>query len=113
MSTLNKLKEKADESNYLSLQDLGQQINAKLEGDLVFKSDKRGNDSCYLTLIEQETMRPVVQKFGKSLYALLYNKIVACGGIEPLQQGFFVWKREKAGRATNDRYFPIAPTKKK
>ena len=75
------------------------------------KTDKRGNEALYVNL--KTTLGTVVQKFGKSLYEKLSADLKACGGLKNLQEVTHTWKQEKAGRATFNRYYPIANKKAK
>ena len=110
MSFEEKLDQKRKDTTYLSLSDLGEQIEATVLGEPQFKTDKRSNEALYVNL--KTTLGTVVQKFGKSLYEKLHADIIACGGLKPLQETIHIWKQEKAGRATFNRYYP-QPNKKK
>lgn len=106
-----KLEQKAKESKYLSLSDLGETIKATILGEPQFKTDKRGNEALYIQL--KTSTGTVVQKFGRSLYAILGEKIKLCGNLKMLQDTEHIWKQEKAGRATFNRYFPVPNKKEK
>lgn len=104
MSFEEKLATKAKESKYLSLSDLGTEIKGRIAGEPQFKTDKRGNEALYITI--STDAGSVVQKFGKSLYEKLGIQMKLCGGLKNLQENEHLWKQEKAGRATFNRYFP-------
>jgi hypothetical protein len=109
--SLEKLKQKAEQvKEYLSVTDLPEQIEAKMIGDLQFKTDKRGNEACFITL-ETKEGKLVVQKYTSTNYAYLYDKITSCGGIQKLQMEYHTWIKERVGRSINDRLFP-QPKKK-
>jgi hypothetical protein len=106
-----KLESKMKEAKYLSLSDLGDTIKATILGEPQFKTDKRGNEALYIQL--KTATGTVVQKFGKSIYETLGTKMKACGGLAVLQTQEHVWKQEKAGRATFNRYYPVPNKKEK
>jgi hypothetical protein len=106
-----KLEQKTKESKYLSLSELGDTLKATILDEPIFKTDKRGNEALYIQL--KTATGTVVQKFGKSLYGTLGEKIKACGNLKILQTTEHTWKQEKAGRATFNRYFPIPNKKEK
>jgi hypothetical protein len=104
--SLNKLKQKAEQvKEYLSVTDLPQQVKAIMVGDLQFKTDKRGNEACFITLQTKEG-KYVVQKYTSTNYAYLYDRIVSCGGIQKLQTEYHFWVKERIGRSINERLFP-------
>jgi hypothetical protein len=104
--SLNKLKEKAEQvKEYLSVTDLPKEIEAKMVGDLQFKTDKRGNEACFITLQTKEG-KYVVQKYTSTNYAYLYDKITSCGGMQKLQTEYHLWVKERVGRSINERLFP-------
>jgi hypothetical protein len=104
--SLDKLKQKAEQvKEYLSVTDLPSQIEAKMVGDLQFKTDKRGNEACFITLATKEG-KLVVQKYTSTNYAYLYDRIVSCGGIQKLQTEYHTWVKERVGRSINERLFP-------
>lgn len=99
-----KLEQKAKESANVNLNELGETF----KGILIkseFKTDARTNEACYLTI--KIAKGNVVQKYGKSLYQTLLEKIKLSGGLEALKANEYTWKAEKAGRATFNRYFPV------
>jgi hypothetical protein len=101
-----KLKERMNQAKeYISIQDLPDKVNLVLVGDLDFKADKRGNESCFVTLMTKER-KYLVQKYTPSTYKELFNAIEECGGIEALRQKYLVWEKRRSGRAINDRLFP-------
>lgn len=106
-----KLAEKEKEAKYLSLSELGDTIKAKIAKEPQFKTDKRGNEALYIELTT--VTGTVVQKFGKSLYGTLLTRVKEAGGKDALMTIEHVWKQEKAGRATFNRYFPIPNTETK
>jgi hypothetical protein len=76
-----------------------------------FKEDNKGKKCCYLTIKTKEG--DVHQKYGVSLSKLLLEKVKASGGIEQLETTEHTWKKEKAGRALFNRFYPIPNTQKK
>jgi hypothetical protein len=105
MSTFEEeLEQKVKESQGLDLDSLGDTIKGKVIRN-EFKEDARANKALFFTIETKEGN--VVQKYGVSLYKLLLEKIKACGGIVHLQTVEHTWKKEKAGRATFNRYYPI------
>jgi hypothetical protein len=47
-----------------------------------------------------------VQKYTPSTYKYLYERIVDCGGIDKLKNEYHIWKKERIGRAINERLYP-------
>jgi hypothetical protein len=103
------LTQKAKESSNISLDTLGDTIKGTVTKN-EFKADARANEALYITIKTAEGN--VVQKYGRSLYQTLLEKVKACGGIEKLQTVEHTWKKEKAGRATFNRFYPL-PNKTK
>jgi len=100
------LKKKAEQAKeFISVVDLPEQIEAKLVGDLVFKTDKRGNEGCFITLQTKEG-KYVAQKYTQTQYAYLYNAIINCGGLAKLQNEYHIWIKQRVGRGINERLFP-------
>lgn len=109
-----KLEQKADETNYVSVTELPIEITAKIES-AGFRNDKRGNEAFFLTLM-LEDKRIVAQKYTRTCYKHLVDAIKACGGFRALMQNFTIWRKERVGRALNDRFYPVPtanPEKKK
>lgn len=104
------LTQKAKESTNIALDTLGDTIKGTVS-KYEFKADARANQALFLTIKTKEGN--VVQKYGKSLYQTLLEKVKACGSIEQLSAIEHVWKQEKAGRATFNRYYPIPNKKEK
>jgi len=103
---LEKLKEKAAQAReYLSVADIPVEVNAVLASDLDFRADKRGNEALFVTLKTKDN-KYIVQKYTPTTYKYLHEKIIDCGGLEKLQKEFYVWKKERIGRAINERLFP-------
>jgi hypothetical protein len=100
------LEQKAKDSATIDLSTLGDIFKATVTKTPEAKQDKRGNEAIYIELKTKDGM--IVQKYGKSLYPILLEKIKACGGIENLKQIEHIWKQEKAGRATFNRYYPMS-----
>jgi hypothetical protein len=98
------LEGKAKESSCISLDELGDTIKGTIS-KYEYKADARTNQALFLTIKTAEGN--VIQKYGRSLYQTLLTKVKACGGIEKLQETEHVWKQEKAGRATFNRYYPV------
>lgn len=98
------LGEKAKEATTLDLSTIGDSFKAVIAKKPEAKQDKRGNEAIYIELTTKEGK--IVQKYGKSLYATLLEKFKACGGLANLMANEHVWKQEKAGRATFNRYYP-------
>lgn len=105
------LEQKAKDAQTVDLKELGDSFKAVIVGTPEAKQDKRSNEAVYITLRTKDGS--VIQKYGKSLYATLLEKIKACGGLETLQKTEHTWKQEKAGRATFNRYYPIPNKKEK
>jgi hypothetical protein len=103
-----KLEQKRKESTYLSLSDLADTLKAVIIKEPQFKADKRANEAMFMELRTSTYENKLfVQKFGKSTYELLSIRIKACGGLKPLMETEHTWTKEKAGRATFNRYFPV------
>jgi hypothetical protein len=103
---LAKLKEKAAQAReYLSVADIPALVNAILIGDLDFRADKRGNEALFVTLKTKDN-KYIVQKYTPTTYQYLHQRIIDCGGLENLQKEFYTWKKERIGRAINERLFP-------
>jgi hypothetical protein len=102
------LEQKAKESSSIALDTLGDTIKGTVS-KYEFKADARANQALFITIKTKEGN--VVQKYGKSLYQTLLDKVRLCGTIETLQNTEHTWKQEKAGRATFNRYYPV-PNKK-
>jgi len=104
--SLEKLKQKAEQvKEYLSVMDLPKEVQAKMVGDLDFRTDKRGNEACFIVL-ETKEGKLVVQKYTSTNYAYLYDRITSCGGIQKLQTEYHSWVKERVGRSINERLFP-------
>jgi hypothetical protein len=103
------LEQKAKDSATIDLSTLGDSFTAVILKTPEAKQDKRGNEAIYIELKTKDGL--IVQKYGKSLYPLLLEKMKACSGLANLIATEHVWKQEKAGRATFNRYFPV-PNKK-
>jgi hypothetical protein len=99
-----KLAQLAKEKSVISLSDLGETFKGTILKN-EFKSDTRGNEAFYLTI--KTATGNVVQKYGKSLYQILSERVKLAGGQIELQTVEHIWKQEKAGRATFNRYFPV------
>jgi hypothetical protein len=103
---LEKLKEKAEQTKeYISVTDIPNEVNAILVSDLNFKADKRGNEALFLTLKTKDN-KYIVQKYTPSTYKYLYERIIDCGGIDKLKNEYHTWKKERIGRAINERLYP-------
>lgn len=111
MTFEDKLKQKADESRFLSLSNLSDEITATVIGEPEWKKDKRGNECLYIVLDTKEGT--IVQKFGKSIYETLYQAIQKCGGLGNLKIVKHTWRKSIAGKAINPRYYPIPNPKTK
>lgn len=104
--SLKQLKEKAEQTKeYISVIDIPQQVEAKLIGDLNFKTDKRGNEGCFITL-QLKDGKFLAQKYTPTQYAYLYNAIIICGGIDKLRNEYHTWIKTRVGRGINERLFP-------
>ena len=110
MSTFEEaLEQNIKESSGIDLETLGDTIKGTVT-KYEFKPDQKGNKSLFLTIKTPEGN--VIQKYGTSLSKLLLEKVRACGGIEALQKTEHAWKKEKAGRALFNRFYPT-PNKTK
>jgi hypothetical protein len=103
---LEKLKEKAEQAReYISVTDIPNEVSAILVGDFVFKADKRGNEALFITLKTKDN-KYIAQKYTPTTYKYLHDRIIYCGGLEKLQNEFHTWKKERIGRAINERLYP-------
>lgn len=100
-----KLAKYAKDQSMLDLDKLPTKITAKVI-KTEFKEDARNNECLYITLREKGTDGKVMQKYGASLFAPINDAIIAVGGWDKLQN-WLTWEKKKAGRAINDRYFPV------
>ncbi|MBS7270383.1 MAG: hypothetical protein KIH10_16300 [Candidatus Freyarchaeota archaeon] len=113
MSEIVTLKEKAEQTpEYISVTDIPPTVTAKLASDLTFKADKRGNEACFITL-ETPDKKRIVQKYTPSTYKYLYEAILNSGGIDYLKTNYVEWKKERLGRAINERLYPTPKKKAK
>jgi hypothetical protein len=109
---LEKLKEKAEQAReYISVTDIPEEVNAILVGELNFKADKRGNEALFLTLKTKDN-KYIAQKYTPTTYKYLHDKIIDCGGLTKIQNELYIWKKERIGRAINERLYPQPKTKK-
>jgi len=99
------LDKKIDESDFLDLATLGNEVLVKLSKHEV-KKDKRDNESLYLTL-ETEDKKRIVQKYTPTTYKHLTEKIKKSGGLSVLKDKFSIWKKERIGRNIYDRLYPV------
>jgi len=105
--SLAKLAEKARQvRQYIPATELPSEVEALMVSDLVFKTDKRGNECCFVTLMTKDR-KYIVQKYTPTTYSHLHNAIKACGGIEALQKDFHTWRKARVGRIMNERLFPV------
>jgi hypothetical protein len=103
---LEKLREKAEQAReYISVTDIPNEINAILASDLNFKIDKRGHEALFITLKTKDN-KYIVQKYTPTTYKYLYDRIIDCGGLEKLKKEFHIWRKERIGRAINERLYP-------
>jgi hypothetical protein len=108
---LDKLKQKSEQiGEFVSVAEIPNEVVAKLENG-EFKVDKRGNE-CLFVRLRTKDNKIIIQKYTPSTYKTLYERIKACGDIEALKNEYFTWKKERVGRAINERLFPY-PLKKK
>ncbi len=112
MAELEKLKQKASEvPEYISVTDLPDTVTARLITNPTFKTDKRGNEACFLTL-ETPDRKRIVQKYTPSTYKHLYEAIINAGGLEYLKNNYVEWTKLRVGRAINERLYPTPKTKR-
>ncbi len=111
MSELEKtLEQKVKETpEFLSVAELPEELVAKVQSS-VFKTDKRGNEALFIRLLTKDN-KVVIQKYTPTQYKYLLEQIRKCGGIENLKTNYYTWRKEKVGRAINERLFPT-PKKK-
>jgi hypothetical protein len=108
---MRKLREKAEQTpDYISVGEIPNEIEAKILQQPEFKVDKRGNECLFIRLITKDK-KAVVQKYTPTTYKQLMNRIEECGGIEALVKQYHIWKKERSGRAINERLFPVANKK--
>jgi len=99
------LKEKVkDYMKYLSVAELPDTVRAKLVF-WEFKQDKRGNEGFYIHL-ETENKEIIVQKFTRSTWMELYERIRKVG-FDRIQNEYVTWVKTQVGRAINPRLLPI------
>jgi len=111
--TLDKLKQLSEQTReYISVTELPPELEANLIGDLIFKTDKRENECCFITLKTPEG-KYITQKYTPTQYTHLHDQIIKCGGITNLQNTAHIWKKQRIGRAINERLFPQPKPKKK
>lgn len=106
-STLN---EKVGElPKYLSVSELPDVIKAKMI-KYEFKEDKRGNEAFFIHL-ETENGEIVVQKFTRSTWLELYDRLKRIG-FDRIQKEYVTWVKTNVGRAINPRLLPIVEKRK-
>jgi hypothetical protein len=107
MSFEEKLAEKARQvKQYIPATELPLELEAIVVAEPVFKTDKRGNEGCFITLKTRDG-KFVAQKYTPTQYAALEAAVKACGGIKALMSDYFVWRKQRVGRAMNERLFPV------
>ncbi|MEM0007530.1 MAG: hypothetical protein QXR89_04590 [Candidatus Bathyarchaeia archaeon] len=103
-------KEKVGElTRYLSVSELPDVIKARLVR-WEFKEDKRGNECCYIHL-ETENKEIIVQKFTRSTWLELYDRLKRVG-FDRIQKDYVTWVKSNVGRAINPRLLPIVEKRK-
>jgi len=112
MSLTEQLKKKSEQiPQYISVSEIPPKIEVKILS-FEFKTDKRGNEACFITLVTKDGKR-VVQKYTKSCYEALFNAIEHAGGERYLSENFHVWVQERRGRSINPRLYPTPIEKPK
>ena len=104
-------KRAAQQPEIISVTELPEEITAKIQS-YIFKADKRGNEALFLRLQTPEG-KIVIQKYTPSTYKHLKEAIEKCGGYEYLKQNYTRWVKMRAGRAINERLFPVKEVKRK
>jgi hypothetical protein len=104
------LKEKVGElPKYLSVSELPDVIKAKMI-KYEFKEDKRGNEAFFIHL-ETENGEIVVQKFTRSTWLELYDRLKRIG-FDRIQKEYVTWVKTNVGRTINPRLLPIVEKRK-
>jgi hypothetical protein len=75
-----------------------------------FKDDKRGNKAFFIHL-ETENGEIVVQKFTRSTWLELYDRLKRIG-FDRIQNEYVTWVKTNVGRAINLRLLPIVEKRK-
>jgi hypothetical protein len=108
---LEKLKAKAEQvGEYISITEIPSEVTAMLES-LEFKIDKRGNE-CLFVRLKTKDNKIIVQKYTPTTYESLYERINDVGWDRIAAGEYVLWRKERRGRAINDRLYPY-PIKKK
>lgn len=104
------LKEKVGElTKYLSVAELPDVVKARLI-KWEFKEDQRGNEGFYIHL-ETENKEIIVQKFTRSTWLELYDRLKRIG-FDRIQKEYVTWVKSNVGRAINPRLLPIIEKRK-
>jgi hypothetical protein len=108
---LEKLKQKSEQvGEFISVSEIPSEVIARLESS-EFKVDKRGNE-CLFVRLRTKDNKIIIQKYTPSTYKYLYERINEIGAERLAAGEFFLWKKERVGRAINERLYPY-PLKKK
>jgi len=91
-------------TRYLSVKELPDIVKAKLV-KWEFKADQRGNE-CFYIHLETENREVIVQKFTRSTWMELYERLSKIG-LERLENEYYTWVKTSVGRAINPRLLPI------
>lgn len=104
------LKEKVGEMvKYLSVTELPDIVKARLV-KWEFKEDSRGN-KCFYIHLETEGKEIIVQKFTKSTWLELYDRLSRIG-FDRLEKEYLTWVKANIGRAINPRLIPMVEKKR-
>jgi hypothetical protein len=107
-----KLKVKAEQiGEFMSVSEIPSEVVAKLESS-EFKVDKRGNE-CLFVRLRTKDNKIIIQKYTPSTYKYLYERINEAGWDRLAAGEFFLWKKERIGRAINERLYPYPLARKK